>query len=186
MVEDGDRRIGADAGDDSRQGHDAVGRSEVRDDDRSRDAQPVGDVDDDRRRGERRVQLCIEVGGLGHDLADRRRVVRRSDSKAPAGQLVVDLVTHDLSVDDHDERRPIGDQGLGRSDSRGDRIGGCADRTPRRGQLVAVEVELADAAVAPDLLGFCRRCRREGPLRGRRPQRAQPQSGPRARRKHRR
>ena len=112
--------VGADSRDDSRQGHDAVGSREVRDDHWSRHAQPVGDVDDDRCRGERGVELGVQVGRLGHGLPDRGGVIGRTDAKPSVGERLVDLEHHDLTVDDHDECRPIGDQRLRRRHRRGD------------------------------------------------------------------
>jgi glycosyltransferase involved in cell wall biosynthesis len=67
-------RAGAQANDESGQRHESVGRAEAGDHDRRVDHEAVGDLDHDRRRGERGVELRVEVGRVGHHLADRRLV----------------------------------------------------------------------------------------------------------------
>ena len=104
MVEDGELRVGARPNDQARQGHHPVGHGEAGDHDGRLDHEPVGDLDHDRRHGERGVELGVEISGVGHHLADRGLVAGLRHLEPPCRKHLVELVMHHLAVDEHDER----------------------------------------------------------------------------------
>ena len=174
MVEHRELAVGAEAHHDARHGEEPVGRGEVRDDHGDADREPVGHLDDDRGRRESGVQLGVDVRGFVHDGAHRSRRFRVGHPEALRGESRIDLVVDHLPVDDHHQPGSVGDRRSGTRDGGRDRVGRRADRGGGTGQRVGVEVEVADAAVAPDLLGFGGERRARRPLRCARAQELQP------------
>ena len=129
------------------------------DDDRTVDDDSLRDAHESGAGGEGRVQLGEGVRRRRRDGLEEIGVEDVAGHHAPLGERGVELGRHHPPVAGDDQRRPLPDT------RHVDTVGHV--RGPVGHRLVGVEVELGDAAVAPDLLGLGRQTAVDERLGGR-------------------